>query len=209
MPDPSSSPPSPDRLAALEGLFRALADRTRLRILALLARGEICVCDIHGKLRDSAADGITAPGLPAARRPRRDTQARPVGALQACSIQRSDAPGTGDRRFLWVLMPPPRQAATLGDSGAAPAGGVDRRSAGVLPAGIVRVTQWPATESGGRVTRARRADHPPEPLQRLSGRDTRPRRSVRWRPRRPAGPAAGCGLRAARRPRRPPAPPAP
>ncbi len=46
----SSSPPTPDRLAALVGLFRALADRTRLRILALLARGEICVCDIHGTL---------------------------------------------------------------------------------------------------------------------------------------------------------------
>lgn len=34
----------------LEQLFRALADDTRLRILALLAAGEICVCHIHGAL---------------------------------------------------------------------------------------------------------------------------------------------------------------
>jgi DNA-binding transcriptional ArsR family regulator len=37
-------------LAALEGLFKALADRTRLRILGLLAAGEVCVCNIHGSL---------------------------------------------------------------------------------------------------------------------------------------------------------------
>lgn len=38
------------KLAALETLFKALADGTRLRILALLQAGEICVCDIHGSL---------------------------------------------------------------------------------------------------------------------------------------------------------------
>jgi len=38
------------RLDALEHLFKALADRTRLRILGLLQAGEICVCDIHGSL---------------------------------------------------------------------------------------------------------------------------------------------------------------
>ena len=37
-------------LPALEQLFRALADDTRLRILALLAAGEVCVCHIHGAL---------------------------------------------------------------------------------------------------------------------------------------------------------------
>lgn len=37
-------------LASLEHLFKALADGTRLRILALLQAGEICVCDIHGSL---------------------------------------------------------------------------------------------------------------------------------------------------------------
>lgn len=34
----------------LEAVFRALADGTRLRILALVAGGEVCVCDIHGTL---------------------------------------------------------------------------------------------------------------------------------------------------------------
>jgi ArsR family transcriptional regulator, arsenate/arsenite/antimonite-responsive transcriptional repressor len=41
---------SDKRLASLETLFKALGDRTRLRILSLLQAGEICVCDIHGSL---------------------------------------------------------------------------------------------------------------------------------------------------------------
>lgn len=39
-----------DQLHGLEGLFKALGDRTRLRILALLAAGEVCVCNIHESL---------------------------------------------------------------------------------------------------------------------------------------------------------------
>ena len=41
---------SDKQLESLENLFKALADRTRLRILSLLQAGEICVCDIHGSL---------------------------------------------------------------------------------------------------------------------------------------------------------------
>ena len=41
---------SDKKLSLLETLFKALADATRLRILALLQAGEICVCDIHGSL---------------------------------------------------------------------------------------------------------------------------------------------------------------
>ncbi len=37
-------------LDSLEQVFKALADDTRLRILALLASGEVCVCNIHGAL---------------------------------------------------------------------------------------------------------------------------------------------------------------
>ena len=37
--------------ARLEGLFGALADGTRLRILALLGNNEVCVCHIHDSLR--------------------------------------------------------------------------------------------------------------------------------------------------------------
>jgi ArsR family transcriptional regulator, arsenate/arsenite/antimonite-responsive transcriptional repressor len=33
-----------DRLLQLERLFQALGDRTRLRLLNLMSRGEICVC---------------------------------------------------------------------------------------------------------------------------------------------------------------------
>jgi ArsR family transcriptional regulator len=39
------------RLEALETLFKALADTTRLRILGLLLTGEVCVCHIHESLR--------------------------------------------------------------------------------------------------------------------------------------------------------------
>jgi ArsR family transcriptional regulator, arsenate/arsenite/antimonite-responsive transcriptional repressor len=38
------------QLDTLETLFKALADRSRLRILGLLAGGDICVCDIHESL---------------------------------------------------------------------------------------------------------------------------------------------------------------
>src|SRR5262245_20553430 len=38
-------------LGELEGLFKALSDATRLRILGLLLSGEVCVCHIHESLR--------------------------------------------------------------------------------------------------------------------------------------------------------------
>jgi ArsR family transcriptional regulator, arsenate/arsenite/antimonite-responsive transcriptional repressor len=37
--------------ADLANVFKALADETRLRILALLGDGEVCVCHIHGGLQ--------------------------------------------------------------------------------------------------------------------------------------------------------------
>jgi ArsR family transcriptional regulator len=40
-----------DQVRQLEGLFKALGDATRLRILRLLMAGEICVCDIHDTLK--------------------------------------------------------------------------------------------------------------------------------------------------------------
>ena len=41
------------QLVAMETLFKALADVTRLRILGLLLTGEVCVCHIHESLRIS------------------------------------------------------------------------------------------------------------------------------------------------------------
>jgi ArsR family transcriptional regulator len=38
-------------LDAMETLFKALADTTRLRILGLLLTGEVCVCHIHESLK--------------------------------------------------------------------------------------------------------------------------------------------------------------
>ena len=38
-------------LEALDQVFKALADPTRIRILGLLTAGEICVCHIHESLR--------------------------------------------------------------------------------------------------------------------------------------------------------------
>ncbi len=39
-----------DAIQRLEEVFKALADCTRLRILGLLAAGEVCVCEIHQSL---------------------------------------------------------------------------------------------------------------------------------------------------------------
>jgi ArsR family transcriptional regulator len=39
------------QLRALETLFKALGDPTRLRILGLLLTGEVCVCHIHDSLK--------------------------------------------------------------------------------------------------------------------------------------------------------------
>jgi ArsR family transcriptional regulator len=38
-------------LQAVDQMFKALADPTRIRILGLLSAGEICVCHIHESLR--------------------------------------------------------------------------------------------------------------------------------------------------------------
>jgi ArsR family transcriptional regulator, arsenate/arsenite/antimonite-responsive transcriptional repressor len=41
---------SPSAVDELENVFKALADKTRLRILALLGNNEVCVCHIHDSL---------------------------------------------------------------------------------------------------------------------------------------------------------------
>jgi ArsR family transcriptional regulator, arsenate/arsenite/antimonite-responsive transcriptional repressor len=35
----------------IDRMFKAFADETRLRILHLLSRGELCVCDLHDTMR--------------------------------------------------------------------------------------------------------------------------------------------------------------
>lgn len=46
-----SPPASVPRVAELDALFKGFADPTRIRILNLLAAGELCVCDIVEILR--------------------------------------------------------------------------------------------------------------------------------------------------------------
>src|SRR6476646_3730923 len=41
---------TPAAVDELERVFKALADKTRLRILALLGRNEVCVCHLHDSL---------------------------------------------------------------------------------------------------------------------------------------------------------------
>jgi ArsR family transcriptional regulator len=41
---------SRDTIDQLEEVFKALADKTRLRIMALLGNNEVCVCHIHDSL---------------------------------------------------------------------------------------------------------------------------------------------------------------
>jgi ArsR family transcriptional regulator, arsenate/arsenite/antimonite-responsive transcriptional repressor len=46
----ATTPKSRAAVDELENVFKALADRTRLRILALLGNNEVCVCHIHDSL---------------------------------------------------------------------------------------------------------------------------------------------------------------
>jgi ArsR family transcriptional regulator len=46
----TATPKSRAALDQLEDVFKALADKTRLRILALLGNNEVCVCHIHDTL---------------------------------------------------------------------------------------------------------------------------------------------------------------
>lgn len=43
--------PALKNVSVLADVYRALADETRLRILALLRDGEVCVCHLHASLR--------------------------------------------------------------------------------------------------------------------------------------------------------------
>ena len=65
-------------------MFRAFSDRTRLRILNLLRRGELCVCDLVRVI--DAPQPTISRHLAYLRKARLVTaQRRPVDVLQACS----------------------------------------------------------------------------------------------------------------------------
>lgn len=58
-----------DEVKALSRLFKALADETRLRIVALLVHGELCVCHVESAL------GLTQPNA-----------SRQLGILRAAGV---------------------------------------------------------------------------------------------------------------------------
>lgn len=49
-PQPASATPSEEKLYQLADLFKTFGDPTRIRILFLLSKGELCVCDIADTL---------------------------------------------------------------------------------------------------------------------------------------------------------------
>ena len=119
-------------LPALEQLFRALADDTRLRILALLSAGEVCVCHIHGAL-DLPQSTVSRhlaylrkSGLASARR---------EGLWMHYSLQMPADPGAAN-----VLK------AALGAIGTVSSAGSDRRKLSRLADIPLRVLSDAATE---------------------------------------------------------------
>ena len=46
----TSSPRNQAAIDELEDIFKALADKSRMRILALLGKNEVCVCHLHDSL---------------------------------------------------------------------------------------------------------------------------------------------------------------
>jgi ArsR family transcriptional regulator len=96
----------------LEPLFRALADETRLRILALLASSEVCVCNIHDAL------GIPQP-----------TASRHLAYLRRVGLVATRRQGLWVHYRLAVPEDPERAAilrATVGALGSAARTGTDR-----------------------------------------------------------------------------------
>jgi ArsR family transcriptional regulator len=72
---------------ALSKLFRALGDETRLRIVALLSHGELCVCHVEEAL------GLTQP-----------TASRHLGVLRAAGVVQPRREGTW---VYYALVPQP------------------------------------------------------------------------------------------------------
>lgn len=82
----SSAVASVPPVRPLSALFRALGDETRLRVVALLAHGELCVCHVESAL------GLSQP-----------TASRHLGILRAAGIVEAE------RRGSWVYYRLARQ----------------------------------------------------------------------------------------------------
>ncbi len=72
-------------------LFKAFADPVRLRLMNLLAEGEVCVCHLHEALELPQLNGFPASGVFAEARAGRRPQGRVVGPLPAGQTRRRAA----------------------------------------------------------------------------------------------------------------------
>ncbi len=87
---------------AMERVFKALADRTRLRIIGILLAQEACVCDMQATL------GLSQPLLSRHLAYLRSTglvRDRRVGTRVYCSLVLEGEVGTRLRDFLQSVMP--------------------------------------------------------------------------------------------------------
>ncbi len=87
---------------AMEKMFKALADRTRLRIIGILLGQEACVCDMQATL------GLSQPLLSrhlAYLRSAGLVRDRRVGTRVYCSLVLEGEVGTRLRDFLQSIMP--------------------------------------------------------------------------------------------------------
>lgn len=119
-------------LPGLEQLFRALADDTRLRILGLLAAGEVCVCHIHGAL-----------DLP------QPTVSRHLAYLRKSGLAAARRDGLWMHYSLQVPSDPPSAKvlkSALEAIGTVSSAGIDRRKLSRLVAIPVQVLSDNATE---------------------------------------------------------------
>ena len=73
----------------LEDVFKALADKTRLRILALLGNNEVCVCHIHDSLGLPQPTVVASSRVSAHERARGRPPRRRVDALPGLEVARS------------------------------------------------------------------------------------------------------------------------
>lgn len=69
-----------DSFSDMVEMYKALADRTRLRMLALLAKDELCVCELVSVLHLSQPS-VSTPSETQAGRPRQGEKNRTVGFL--------------------------------------------------------------------------------------------------------------------------------
>jgi ArsR family transcriptional regulator len=109
-------------IAGLAGIGRALGDGTRLRILALLASGETCVCHIHGAI------GVPQP-----------TASRHLAHLRTAGLVATRRDGLWIHYRLALPADPALAAvvrAAIAAMGAAPRADADRRK-------LSRLTQIP------------------------------------------------------------------